>query len=376
MRSNQENSDIPLVGVFVSKNQIPRLLKQKAHPRIVALVHANFHAKTTLYFFSLKNVQIGHQTIDGMYYDYKECYWKRATFPYPSILYKRGEHKNSSGKKYTTFLAQLASLGTKRINYLQGFNKWILYHKLNMYEEIKDHLPETRRLTSVNVLKEMLRITNKLYVKASRGSRGKQVLRIVYEDSTYKYSYYNGRIFSNRTGSPETLYKHIQKFFTNKEIIIQKAIDLVEVDGSIIDLRAEIQRDGNGNLDIVGIPVRMSQKNAPITTHANSFTFEYFFKTFLSYTNEDIAILKNKVETLATNIYQCIEKNEGHVGELGIDLALDKDGKLWYIEANSQSAKVSLFKAYSREINSKAYLNPLEYAKYLFNQNKIPPSTN
>lgn len=64
-------------------------------------------------------------------------------------------------------------------------------------------------------------------------------------------------------------------------------------------------------------------------------------------------------------MYQSIEQEYGQIGELGIDFAIDKEGKLWFIEANSQSAKVSLMKAYDAVNVEKAFLNPLEYAKFL-----------
>lgn len=47
---------------------------------------------------------------------------------------------------------------------------------------------------------------------------------------------------------------------------------------------------------------------------------------------------------------------------------MDDQGDLWLIECNAKSAKVSLCKAYDEETVKKAFLNPLEYAKFIYNK--------
>jgi hypothetical protein len=44
-------------------------------------------------------------------------------------------------------------------------------------------------------------------------------------------------------------------------------------DNKLIDMRAELQRNGPGSLDIIGIPVRLGAPGSPITTHADAYRF-------------------------------------------------------------------------------------------------------
>ena len=55
------------------------------------------------------------------------------------------------------------------------------------------------------------------------------------------------------------------------------------------------------------------------------------------------------MERLLYKTYRTVEGHYGSLGEIGIDIGLDKSGKLWIIECNPLSAKVSLMKAYGGE---------------------------
>ncbi len=138
----------------------------------------------------------------------------------------------------------------------------------------------------------------------------------------------------------------------------------------MVDLRAEVQRDGNGRMQIMGISVRVGEQASPITTHAAAHRFEQFFKEVMKYSEDDIRLLRDRIIDFLKVIYSVVEDYYGIVGEIGIDFALDQDGALWLIECNSQPTKVSLMKAFDEEIVSQAYLNPLQYAKYLVSQKK------
>lgn len=369
MVNTHSGNSAPLIGVLIPATQSHKLLKQRPHGRLQALAKANLIADTCLYFFSLKHIHMNKKIIYGITYNHKMGRWEVNEFPYPSIIYKRSGDRNDTSKVYEAFQNQLAELDTRYVNYQSGFSKWELYHHLKKSRSLQHYLPETRLLRSIDDLKEMLEYHDVLYVKASRGRRGEYVVRMTKQpDGTFKYSYYKGHIHVNKATSVTSLYNQLRRFFGRKEIIIQQAIDLLKVNGSFFDIRAEIQRDGKGELTIVGLPVRVARKNSPITTHADSYPFDYFFETYMNLSSEEINELKKKITSFVTSIFKCVEKNYGPTGELGIDFALDHQWRLWYIETNSQSAKVSLMKAYDKHTVKQAFLNPLEYAKYLHRQ--------
>ncbi|MFC5711789.1 YheC/YheD family protein [Thalassorhabdus alkalitolerans] len=60
----------------------------------------------------------------------------------------------------------------------------------------------------------------------------------------------------------------------------------------------------------------------------------------------------------------------GLLGELSIDFALDKENRLWIIEANGQPQKKIITKLDDEDSTIKIYKTPLEYGYYLF-QNSL-----
>lgn len=357
------------VGVYITKNSIQKMLKQKPHERLEMLAKANNIAKTELYFFSIKDINVNSETINGTYYNEESKIWERKVFQYPNVIYKRGGGDTKGKrqrKKADTFYQQLKKLGTLPLNYQKGFNKWDIIKKLQHYSTISPHLPDTKKVKSTNVISEMLNNYSKVYIKGCKGRRGKQVIRVTKKDeNVYEYRYYNNKLMVGTMNDINKLLSFIYESFGMKNLIVQQAIDLLETDGSVVDFRGEVQRNGAGKLEILAIPVRISQKNAPITTHASSYQLEEFLEKFLNYSNSEVTNFREQINHFLVNVYQSIEQEFGQIGELGIDFAIDKKGKLWFIESNSQSAKVSLAKAYEQALVEKAFLNPLQYAKFL-----------
>ncbi|UCZ53405.1 YheC/YheD family protein [Bacillus shivajii] len=361
----------PYVGILVSQENVSLLINQKPNKKLSSLNKANVYAKTNLYFFSLKGINYEEKHIKGVHYDLFKKKWMRGVFPFPDVFYNHRGNINRSlsrqHKEYKTFLNRLAQLNTFYVNYVESFNKWEVYNKLRICSSLKKHLPSTQLLSSVKTLQTMFTNSSVLYVKAAKGRQGKQVIRVEKkEDGTFEYCYYHNQTFLQKVPNLYILYRKLGRFFEKKEVIVQEAIDLFEVDETKVDIRAEVQRNGQGELEIIALPIRQSPKTSPITTKSDCHTFEHFFTSIVGYSKNEVSQLKEEVEAFVKDIYLCIEKHYGPTGDLGIDCAIDNKGKLWFIESNSQSAKVSLERAYDDDTFHKAFLNHLEYATFLF----------
>jgi hypothetical protein len=181
--------------------------------------------------------------------------------------------------------------------------------------------------------------------------------------NVYKYSYFVRNVNAGKASFSQ-LVKLVRRFFRKKNFIIQKAILLPKNNGKKIDLRAEMQRNGNGDLIISGISVREGVPGSPITTHARSYRINDFF-THFDCAGLHNSVLERNFREFLFRTYSAVEAGYGIIGEMGIDFALDTEGKLWFIECNSQPTKVSLLKAYDDETVRQVYVNTLAYACYL-----------
>jgi hypothetical protein len=368
MRNSELSSSLiePVIGVFIGEAGINNFNKQQPYHPLAKLQQANMNANATLYFFSINDVDLAKYKITGTYFNAAKNRWEKKIFPYPDIIYKRGLVTGSLKQKLSLFEKQLKKLKVKHLNYPYGFNKWEVYEKLKKEETLLPHIPKTIIYQTADDLNSMLNECNTVYLKACRGGRGKQVIRVKKLPKGYEYRYYiDHQLTVQKASTFHALVAKIMGFYRGRKFIVQEAIDLINIDHRIVDMRAELQRNSKGEIILAAIPVRVSKENAPITTHADSYTFEYFYETFMNYSPAAIDELKEKITQFLIAVYQAIEKAYGPSGEIGIDLGLDKQGRLWFIECNSRSMKVSFFKAYDDETILKSFENLLGFGKYL-----------
>jgi hypothetical protein len=361
------SSNHPAVGVILGNTHL-HTYQMKYYPRLNKLVDANREAKTNLYFFAGEDVDLSRRSVNGTYFNYDTSKWERKEFPLPDVLYVRG----GAGKELSKLLDKLDGLGVKRVNPIHAFNKGDLYALLKNNDNLRRYLPRTKNVENMDEIWKMLERKGAVYVKACRGRKGTKVMRIQKFSKGYLYSYsILGDLVRKKVDNLKNLQKAITAFFGDRQVIVQQAIDLVKVsDNRLVDFRAEVQRNKNGEIDIVGICVRVGQKNSPITTHSQAYRYDqYLQRLFPHYSTRKINALKDDIKAFLIDIYSGVEKEYGNFGEIGIDFALDKKGEIWLIECNSQSAKVSIVKAYGDEAQ-RVFLNPLEYAKRIANASR------
>jgi hypothetical protein len=365
----------PVVGVIVSNTMTRKLIAQNrqfwSYIRFEMLVKANRKAKDTVYIFSPEDVNLARRTVRGTFFNTANRRWEKKYFPLPDVLYVRGGVRH--GAAFRNALMEFKKMGIERINPIYAFDKWDLYQKLSQDETARPFLPYTVRLEKVDDLKNVLQNRNEIYLKGCRGSRGKRVMRVVKRtQGNYEYSYYGRKLVRTEVNEVEDLLRAAKTLFGTERIIAQQAIDLVRADqGSLVDFRAEVQRNKRGKIEIVGIPIRVGQRDSPITIHSSAFKFDdYLGRLFPHYSPIQIDELKEKIRNFLLSVYSSVEKAYGKFGEIGIDFGVDPNGDIWLIECNAKSAKVSIRKAYGREALRKTYLNPLEYAKVLARKSK------
>lgn len=250
---------------------------------------------------------------------------------------------------------------------LNIFDKYDLYKKLSQYEEIREHLPETILFTHPRDL-QFIKNNYVTYIKRCISSNGRNISKLEkIPNKGYIYSCFTSKVVKQNIKLFSDVVRIINKIYPRNRTIIQKGIDLPSWNGRNIDMRATVQRNGQGELEITSIVARVALKDSPVTstrTGSDCYRFEEFLEKSIE-SKEVIAKLRQRVNDFLLNIYRCTEKAYGEFGEIGIDFALDKDGKIWFIECNAKPAKDAMYKSYDHQTIRKAFQYPLEYAKYI-----------
>lgn len=361
----------PVIAVFASNGNIQNAYLQKPSFRLVELVSANNEANTILYYFSVYDVDFINNKINGTYYNQKNGQWEKRFFPFPDVLYDRGGGTLQNQKVVSDYIReqfeQIPNL--KKINSMYFFDKWDVYEKLMKYKVMKPYLPLTVLYYGKPDLVKMFKRTSSVYMKDCYSNNGRGVVRVVNRyNGTYEFSFFSEKVVNLRLQTFDKLDIKINDFFQNNKTLLQEAIDVIEIDHRHVDMRATVQKDGSGQLGVMAYPVRIGKEKCPITSTKSGSTvyqFEDFFKRYFNLTNKQVDGLLQKINAMLFTSFRCLEEVYGNFGELGIDFAMDKQGKIWFIECNAKPGKDALYQSYNKETIRKAFLNPLEYAKYL-----------
>ncbi|SDI00767.1 YheC/YheD family protein [Alteribacillus bidgolensis] len=353
-------------GVLVSPKNFKALSEQKPHFRTKKLIKINHKdARFKLYFFSVNSIDIQNQLITGIYYDISDGKWKKDIYPYPNFLYRRGGVSKKYKRRYRSFVHQCKKKDTCFLN-PSSLGNWEVYNYFNRIGSLKKYLQETILYKEPDDLFNMLEKHRIVYLKGMTGRKAKNVTRIEQtSDQRYRFRYYNAsdkKVQTITFKKQEEMLSFISNFYKGKQFMIQKAIDLLEINNRRIDLRAELQRTSTGSISICGISARLGRAKSPVTTHADAINMDGLFK-FLKLSPAEEARLVIKMENFLYKVYRETENKYGTFAEMGIDFALDQDLNIKFIECNSQSAKVSLYKAHGDKALEQSLINVLLYAK-------------
>ncbi|TMW71251.1 YheC/YheD family endospore coat-associated protein [Alteribacter natronophilus] len=356
------------LGVLLSRKAWKLMVKNSPHYRIAMLAKANENVNLNLFFFEMKQVDKENEKIRGYYFDHKTGAFKTGVFPYPDLLYRRGGPTNDLRKSYRRFLRQCQDKGTIMLN-PGSLGNWAVYDCFMKEETLKPYLVETILYKRPKDLFTMLKKHPTLYLKGVNGRKGEQVMKVNSRSSKRftckRFDHRNNKVYCKKNLKPRGLLSIINDFFGDKEFMVQEGINLLEFDGRRVDLRAEMQRNKKEDIVISGISARMSQRNSPITIHSDAYSLNEFFD-LLEISETEKKLLEKRIVEFLYAVYECTERKFGTFAEIGIDFALTKDLQIKFIECNSQSAKVSLYKAFGKKKLHEAMENILSYGKYLY----------
>lgn len=268
--------------------------------------------------------------------------WNRRELPQPNVVHNRiGQRKL---EQLTATVQFYQSLTEKQIPYFNArfLDKWEVYEKLAAHPELMPYLPETVLYEDKASLENMLKRHACVFLKPAIGSQGKQIFRIHRLEDHLKLDYTTftsdlGRRFSTF----DDLYFTLESRLRRQPFIIQQGLSLIEHKGHPLDFRMLCNKGKNGNWEMTSAIARVSNEEQFVSNLAQGGASypvrKVLADTFQEKTARQIRFLLNELALEAANVISL--ETEGIYGELGIDLALDQQGKPWIIEVNTKPSK-------------------------------------
>ncbi|PPA93820.1 YheC/YheD family protein [Brevibacillus laterosporus] len=213
-----------------------------------------------------------------------------------------------------------------------GIGKMRKHREMLQHSILRHHLPETHWLTHQNAL-QMLKLYSTIFIKPDHGSGGSGIIRAKRIKNGYEV----------RCGSKQThagsgsLYKTIQSYCQpSKRYLVQRGIHLAPYNGSIFDIRIYMQKPKK-NWIISGMVARVAAPNLFVTNYQKGGFGVQLNQVLLNLfaDREKVNTIRKKITNLSYLIARTMSKHHSF-RELGIDIGIEKSGRIWIIEANSK----------------------------------------
>ena len=250
----------------------------------------------------------------------------------------------------------LSDNGTNRIS------KEKLQEMLKKDGEFAQLLIPTLKVEDINDIEEFLNKYSKIVMKPINGERGMGVYVLEKENNDYVLGY----LTEEKKITNEELITFFEESIKGKRYILQKYISSKSSQGDPFDCRIHVEKNGEGkwvsarNFIRIGIGQKVISN---VNQGGGIGDPEPFLKA--NFGDNNWEIINRNLNKLAITLPYKIEKlRNTHIMSLGLDIGIDKDGKLYLFEANSCPTTAPL-KAEAAMLRTDYYKYILENKLYL-----------
>ncbi|OYD08435.1 YheC/YheD family endospore coat-associated protein [Paludifilum halophilum] len=289
--------------------------------------------------FSPEQIDLSSKSLRGWIYENKK--WVLSDAPLPDVIYNRITSRRLENR--TELQRKLDTLRhTYRIPVFNEtfLNKQQVHDMLVKDEGMRRMLPETHAYQAAR-LKPMLERYRTIYLKPTNGSLGQGIIRITRQEGHLicQYSEAAGTVTRIFSSLKDTL-RRLSRRLAGSRYIIQQGLDLVTVDGRPVDFRVLVQKDGKGKWSVTSAVGRIANSQHIVSNLARGGTIRKAGEVLAEIRTFTYKPSLDKLRQTALAIAHTFERlAQGHFAELGIDLVLDRRGRLWLIELNSKPSK-------------------------------------
>ncbi|MFD1707314.1 YheC/YheD family protein [Siminovitchia sediminis] len=330
----------PLVGIFTSGFTPYQLLPVGERTKNFAKqMSVQTSVGAVPFLFGEKHIHWEKGMIHG--YFYHDQTWKQMNVPFPNVVYDRLPNRLS--EKHPSFQKVKERMENDYLIpwYNPGFfNKLELHERLCNDGRIEHYLPETHPFTSFSEIERMAKNYGHVYLKQADGSNGRKIRHVLYdsvsEDFYCRFFDRQNRLY--KFHSIEALIHQLYKGRETEKLIIQQGIRLIRINKRPVDFRVHVNKDDSGQWRVSAIAAKIAGKGSP-TTHirfeGSVHSLEEIFPD-----EQECEHHRSKLKQAALDLAGAVEDHVGGiVGEIGFDLGIDQEGKVWMFEANSKPGR-------------------------------------
>lgn len=222
------------------------------------------------------------------------------------------------------------------------------------------HVPETHWYNA-KTLTRMLTAYPMLYIKPDKGSQGTGIIRVKRINNSE--SLISFKASSKKYLNTKIASEVAKRMLHGKKYIIQQGISLATYQKKPFDMRIVLQKPSNQWL-LTWMSAKVAPRSDSIVTNVAKGACDAKIKEVLRGADQRLDV-PTVLKELSEVSYKIARKlgSRFPLRIVGLDMGIDKDGKVWFIEANTNPSFHGLKK-----------FDPVQYRRYLRAKKQIEAS--
>ncbi len=335
------------------------MLSHRKDPRTVFKSYAYAAAAkmegVNFYFFSPARVNFNERNIKGWVYENGQ--WIQKKVPFPDVIYNSSPPQTEKQEEIVDRLREIIPFTSHSIG-----NKLDVYYKIKNANLFAQYLIPYLEITKPQDVLKFLTHYNEIVIKPLNGHQGQNILYISGNGKRINVQQNKKTLVMNRT----EFENFIKDLIKNMSYFAQVFINSKTKRGLATHFRLHTQKNAEGEWRLTTIFPCIAQQGivANLSNGGYTMMFEEFIKQ--EFDNEYYNI-KRYLEVFSTNFTKHFDSlYDNRLDELGIDVGLDKNHKIWIFEVNWRPGTPPTF---SLELDVAKQM--IRYARYLAEKKQI-----
>lgn len=346
-----------LVGVMSARGTGGRLFQEGGY--FSQLIRAGRKQGLRVIVFSPLDIDWVHGTVLG--FTSTGSGWQSGRYPVPSIVYDRIFPVRGQWQALWAHVARMRRVYHVRFMGRGLRGKWQFYLIARRFADLRPHIPETHLAAGPGVVIRMLGKYRCVFLKPVFGSGGKGIIRISRHGSEYLVQT-SGRAIRRvvSAGDLPTVLAGI-----GRRYLVQQGLDLAYLHHSTYDVRSIVQKNGEGQWQVTGKAARVGRRRSitsNLHTGGNARRVPSVLQECFAGRAEEI---EQEIDQLALRVAQVMDRAAGPLCDLGLDMGVDRQGKVWLIEVNSKPGRKVFNQTGDLVAREESIETPMAYARYL-----------
>ncbi|MDM5336827.1 YheC/YheD family protein [Fictibacillus enclensis] len=359
----------PLAGIFTSHVGFSSSRPAGERSSFFAKLLSAARPVGSYYFlFGPKQIDLKNRIVYGYFHDGTR--WTTHSVPLPSVIYNQiPTRKTENSPSCQKALHLFQNEWKIPVFNPSFFNKQEISQMMSGDSETGHYLPETFIDADVYGIERMLNTYPVIFFKPAGGSFGRGISTVSkLKNGNYICRFQDGPQLQSMNFGRLSDLLHSRKLVSQKEkVLVQQGIDLITIGQSPVDFRIHSNKNRHGQWVISAIAAKVAGSQA-LTTHLSYGGEARRPENALELAGMPSPVLI-KLKQAALKISKKIDaKTDGLIGEIGFDMGIDKQGRIWLIEANSRPGRSLLSHSLFRKEDYLTRRLSLEYGIHLAEQ--------